>query len=130
MEVDGVNLPFLPIGGVDALRQTKVPAPTNPAFGKSDFQKIFEAEVNNLKFSAHAKARLTSREISLTDADIAKLHNAIQTVEAKGGRESLVVFSDKSFLVSIPNRTVITVFSNNNLEERVITNIDSVIFES
>ena len=130
MEIDGVNLPFLPIGGVDALRRSKIPTPAQPLLGKSDFQKIFELEICSLKFSAHAKSRVASREISISDADIAKLHNAIQIVEAKGCRESLVVFPDKSFLVSIPNRTVITVFSNNNLEERVITNIDSVIFES
>lgn len=128
MDIEGVKLPFVPIGGVETLRQGSIHAPTGT--GRSSFQRIFEEEISSLKFSAHAKARLNSREITLTEQDIEKLNEAIQTVESKGGRESLVVFPDKSFLVSVPKRTVITVFSNNNLEERVITNIDSVIFES
>ncbi len=128
MEIEGVKLPFVPIGGVETLRQGLIQSPVQT--GKGNFQRIFEEEIKSLRFSSHAKARLNSREISLTEQEIEKLHSAIQTVESKGGRESLVVFPDKSFLVSVPNRTVITVFSNNNLEERVITNIDSVIFES
>ncbi|MEJ5287161.1 MAG: hypothetical protein CH6_1259 [Candidatus Kapaibacterium sp.] len=127
MEIDGVRLPFVPIGGVDALKKTSIPSVSK---AKTGFQELFEAELNNIKFSAHAKARLTSREIDITPDDLEKLQKAITNVQMKGGRESLVVFPDKSFLVSIPNRTVITVFSNEKLEEKVITNIDSVVFGS
>lgn len=125
MEIDGVRLPFVPIGGVETLRKTSQPITQKT---RSGFQEIFDAEISNLKFSTHAKARLTSREIHLSSQDVENLQKAVAKVELKGGREALVVFADKSFLVSIPNRTIITVFSNNNLKEKVITNIDSVVF--
>jgi flagellar operon protein len=125
MEVDGVRLPFVPIGGVETLKKGTLNVPSKAS---KKFQEVFEAEVNSLRLSSHAKARLTSREISLTSEELHKLQKAIQSVEMKGGRESLVIFPDKSFLVSIPNKTIITVFSNDKLEERIITNIDSVAF--
>jgi len=125
MEVDGVRLPFVPIGGVETLKKGALNVPSKAS---KKFQEVFEAEVNSLRLSSHAKARLTSREISLTSEELHKLQKAIQSVEMKGGRESLVIFPDKSFLVSIPNKTIITVFSNDKLEERIITNIDSVAF--
>lgn len=125
MEINGVRLPFVPIGGVDALKKQTLP--TAPKT-KSGFQELFEAELSNIKFSAHAKARISSREIDITNEEIVKLQEAISNAQMKGGRESLVVFPDKSFLVSIPNRTIITVFSNDKLEDKVITNIDSVVF--
>lgn len=125
MEIDGVRVPFVPIGGIETLKKTTQPVVQKT---RSSFQEIFEAEVSNLKFSSHARARLTSREINLSSQDVENLQRAVEKVEMKGGREALVVFPDKSFLVSIPKRTVITVFSNNNLQEKVITNIDSVVF--
>ncbi|MCX7909261.1 MAG: flagellar protein [Ignavibacteria bacterium] len=125
MEIDGVRLPFVPIGGVETLNR-----PTNQTIPskRSGFQEIFEAEISNLKFSAHAKSRLTSREINLSFDEIEKLEKAVKSAESKGGRESLVIFPDKSFLVSVQNRTIITVFSNEKLQDKVITNIDSVVF--
>ncbi|MGB9771298.1 MAG: TIGR02530 family flagellar biosynthesis protein [Candidatus Kapaibacteriota bacterium] len=125
MEIEGVRLPFVPIGGIETIKK---PTQTTFSKSKSDFQKLFEAELGNLKFSSHARARLTSREIDITNEELEKLQKAISSAQMKGGRESLVVFPDKSFLVSIPNRTIITVFANNQLEEKVITNIDSVVF--
>lgn len=125
MEVNGVRIPFVPIGGVETLKSHTHPTVSK---GKSGFQELFETELNNIKFSAHAKARLSSREIDITNEEIEKLQKAIANAQLKGGRESLVVFPDKSFLVSIPNRTIITVFANDKLEDKVITNIDSVVF--
>lgn len=126
MEIEGIRLPFVPIGGVEALKKSS----SQPIHkNRSGFQELFEAEISSLKFSAHAKARLASRELNLTNEELTKLEKAVSNIEMKGGRDSLVIFPDKSFLVSIPNRTIITVFANSNLEERVITNIDSVIFD-
>ncbi|MFN3305788.1 MAG: TIGR02530 family flagellar biosynthesis protein [Candidatus Kapaibacteriota bacterium] len=124
MEIDGVRLPFVPINGLE--KTNKV------GFGqisktRNSFLELIEEAVCNLKFSSHAKARITSREIDLTVSELEKLQKAVDSVREKGGRESLVIFPDKSFLVSVANRTVITAFANDKLQERVITNIDSVV---
>ncbi len=122
MEIDGIRVPFVPIGGINKVGYERISNPRN------NFIELFEEAVCNLKFSSHAKARLSSREINLSVAELEKLEKAVDSVHAKGCRESLVIFPDKSFLVSVANRTVITAFANDKLQEKVITNIDSVVF--
>lgn len=125
-EIEGVRLPFIPIGGAETLKKPAVR--TLPGTKSSEFQKILESEVVSLKFSAHAKARIVSRDVGITPDELSKLEQAVENAESKGGRESLVILGEKYFLVSIPNRTVVTVFSNRNMEKNVVTNIDSVVF--
>lgn len=125
-EIEGVHLPFIPIGGTEPLRKSTVR--TQAGTKGSEFQKILENEVASLKFSAHAKARIVSRDVGITPDELSKLEQAVENAKSKGGRESLVILGEKSFLVSIPNRTVVTVFSNKSMEKNVVTNIDSVVF--
>ncbi len=125
-EVDGVRLPFIPIGSVEAPKKPSV-HPQSFA-NSSEFQRIFDNEVVSLKFSAHAKSRIVSRDVGITPDELSKLERAVESAEEKGGRESLVILGEKSFLVSIPNRTVVTVFSNKSMGKNVVTNIDSVVF--
>ncbi|MCX7880829.1 MAG: flagellar protein [Ignavibacteria bacterium] len=94
----------------------------------SDFRQIFQQEIELVKLSAHAKARIQSREIEIEPQDFVKLNRALEEIENKGCRETLVIFEDKSLLISIPNRTIITAFSNHSNKEKIITNIDSVAF--
>lgn len=127
-EVNGVNVPFVPAGGVQELRrrqQTPVQAP-GTIQGPS-FKEVFDKEVTKLKFSAHAQTRLTSREIPLTPTDIGKLETAVEKASAKGAKESLIMLDDMAFIVSVPNRTVITAVSAAQLKENVFTNIDSAV---
>ena len=53
--------------------------------------------------------------------------NGIDKILEKGGRESLIIMDNNAFLVSVPNRTVITAIDNEGLNENVFTNIDSAI---
>jgi flagellar operon protein len=46
---------------------------------------------------------------------------------SKGARESLVLLDQTAFVVSVPNRTVITVVDKENLKQNVFTNIDSAV---
>lgn len=124
-EVEGVSLPFLPIGGLKELRK-----PSLPVIGtenKVSFKDIFGQELDKLKFSAHAQSRMISREIDLSNSDIARLEDAVQKAESKGANESLVMLDDKAFIISIANKTVITVVNKEQMSDNVITNIDSAI---
>ena len=51
----------------------------------------------------------------------------VQLAASKGARESLVLMDQTAFVVSVPNRTVITVVDQPNLKQNVFTNIDSAI---
>jgi flagellar operon protein len=125
-EVDGVNIPFLPLGGVKELRQQSVSS--QQTIPKTSFESVFQDELSKLKFSAHAKARLTSREISLNDSEISRLESAVMKAKDKGANDSLVFLDEKAFIVNVPNRTVVTVINKNAMESQVITNIDSAVF--
>ncbi|MGA2296465.1 MAG: TIGR02530 family flagellar biosynthesis protein [FCB group bacterium] len=125
-EIDGIMLPFIPAGGIQELN--KAPSQNQPGKVGTQFEDIFTEELKKLKFSAHAQTRLSSREISLSDEDMNRLNSAVSKADEKGANESLVLLDDKAFIVSVPNKTVITVVNNNQMDERIITNIDSAVF--
>jgi flagellar operon protein len=78
-------------------------------------------------FSAHARARLHSRGVQLTDEKLEALSRAIDMADAKGARESLVLSDEAAYVVSVKNRTVITAFDRDNLRDGVFTAIDSAV---
>ncbi|MNP74933.1 hypothetical protein D3C76_1718910 [compost metagenome] len=46
---------------------------------------------------------------------------------AKGSKESLILMKDLAFIVSVPNRTVVTAMDGNSIKDNVFTQIDSAI---
>ena len=122
-EVGGVKVPFVPIGGVDGLSST--PQITTPQ-GKS-FDEVLRGELDRVKFSHHAQARLESRNIKLSDDDVKQLADAVDRASQKGSQDSLVVMKNLAFIVNVKNRTVVTAVDGDNLNENVFTNIDSAV---
>ncbi|MBN8574137.1 MAG: flagellar protein [Candidatus Kapabacteria bacterium] len=125
-EIHNVSLPFIPAGGIRELKRQSVPVQTEQP--KVSFGDLFEQEINKLRFSAHAQSRLTSRDVQLSDEDLQRIDSAIQRVQDKGGTETLVLLRDMAFVVSVPNKTVITAMQKNENEPTVFTNIDSAVF--
>lgn len=121
--VNGVNVPFLPVGGVDGLKQK--PAIQLPA--ERSFDAILQKELNEVKFSKHAQERLSERNIQLDQNDMSHLHNAIAMAAKKGAIDSLVLLRDMAFIVSVKNKTVVTAMHGENMKENVFTNIDSAV---
>lgn len=80
-----------------------------------------------VKFSKHAQQRLSSRNITLEPQQVEKLNQAVQRAGEKGARESLVLMNDLAFIVSVPNKTVVTAVDGQSLKENVFTNIDSAV---
>lgn len=98
----------------------------SPASG--EFQRILDQKVaGELKFSAHAQQRLTSRNIQLTPGEMAGLRDAVGKAEAKGARESLVVMDRVALVVSVKNRTVITAVDSQSMKDNIFTQIDSAV---
>lgn len=105
------------------------PVKPNVVNGQS-FETIFNQQLDEqsgIKFSAHALKRLESREITLSNHDMALLKDAVSRAEAKGAKESLILMDQMALVVSIKNRTVITAVDNGSLKENVFTNIDSAV---
>jgi flagellar operon protein len=80
-----------------------------------------------LKFSNHAIERMRSRGISYSPETMARIEGAIDKAAAKGGKETLLLTDESALIVSVNNRTVVTVMDKQNLKENVFTNIDSTI---
>jgi flagellar operon protein len=122
------------VGGVGAAQAKQAAAAGTPGAavqGKS-FTDILKAktEIGELKFSAHAEARLKSRGIEMTPDIKGKLEKAAGEAQAKGSRDSLIVVKDLAFIVNIPNKTVITAMDGDSIKDNVFTNIDSTVIAS
>lgn len=101
-----------------------------PKENKTAFQETFQRELERgqgLKFSAHAEKRLKERNIVLAREDLAKIDKAIKQAEAKGSRESLIIYGDLALITSIKNKTVVTAMDGKSSEDHVFTNIDSAV---
>jgi flagellar operon protein len=93
-------------------------------FAQALEQKTREQEI---RFSNHAQKRLQSREIQLSDEGIARLAQAVEKVEKRGGKESLVLMDDMAFIVNVRQRLVVTALDARERGEGVFTQIDSVV---
>ncbi len=93
-----------------------------------EFNKCLENLIKkDFKISAHASERLNIRNIKLTENDIENINTAIDKMEEKGSKESLILYKDLALIASVKNRTIITAIDKTSLEEKIFTNIDSAI---
>ncbi|GAC1393961.1 MAG: TIGR02530 family flagellar biosynthesis protein [Vulcanimicrobiaceae bacterium] len=121
-EINGLPLNVPPVS------PARVPVQIPPTAGSS-FREILEkqgvSKGEPLKFSAHAMQRLQSRNINLSQEDVAKMNVMADKAAAKGSKQSLFMMKDVAMVVSIKNRTVITAVDQDSMKENVFTNIDS-----
>ncbi len=97
---------------------------------KESFNELFKAELNGgdgIQFSKHAEARIHSRGIKMDVETVGRLVKAIEKAGDKGSRETLILDNDSAYVVSVKNKTVITVFDKESLREGVVTAIDSAV---
>lgn len=94
----------------------------------TDFKEVLDnIGSSELKFSKHAKSRLESRNINLTNEELDKLSSALDKADKKGVKEALLLMDNTALIASVRNRTIITVASENQLKENVFTNIDGAV---
>lgn len=80
-----------------------------------------------IRLSAHAEQRLAERHISLTAQERTNLGQAISTLHEKGAKNALIVRHDAAFVVNVPSRTLVTAINQQELQQRVFTQIDSTM---
>jgi flagellar operon protein len=98
--------------------------------GTTKFKDTFSAEMaktRDINFSKHARERLFSRGIDLSNDKLTQLADAFDRAADKGSQNTLILDKDAAYVASIPNRTIITAFSRDNLREGVFTSIDSAV---
>lgn len=107
--------------------QNQAPAGPDVSFGDILKQKQSVNDSPYLKFSKHASMRLQSRNIELSTEQKERLETGAQKAKAKGMKESLVIVDSYSFIVNLPNKTVVTAMDHTESEENVYTNIDGAV---
>ena len=78
-----------------------------------------------LQFSRHAMARLESRGVVVDDVEKGRLNDAIDALQKRGAKESLVITPDAAYGVGVPKRTVITAMPKSEALGNIFTQIDS-----
>jgi flagellar operon protein len=119
-----------PVELTAASAQPAPPHATSSASPATSFADVLGRELeeaSRVRFSAHAQRRLDSREVRFTGADRVRLDRAVDELARKGSRESLVLMDSTALLVSVPNRTVITVVPQSEAGGSVFTHIDSAV---
>lgn len=127
LDINGVSVPFLPVGGIPDRKPASTGSLQEGNKG-TPFSEIFAQELGKLKFSGHAVSRMESRDISLSQNEISRLENAVLKAEIKNSKDSLVIMDEKAFIVNIPNKTVVTMFTKSNMDDSIVTKIDSAVF--
>jgi flagellar operon protein len=117
--------------GIDGLGQA---APAGPAArpsrpGGAAFGDVLAAKLQSapVAFSGHARQRIEQRGIPVDAQTLARLGGGVQRAAEKGSRSALVLVDDNAFVVSVPNKTVITAVDREHMREQVFTNIDSAV---
>lgn len=89
------------------------------------FRTLLKA--GELKFSRHAEMRMQQRGISLRPEQLSKIVSAVEAAEAKGAKDSLILYRDIAMIVNVPTKTVVTALDGGSAEGNVFTQIDSAV---
>lgn len=107
------------------------PAKNRPVSGSGvDFKNILNQSISQsteLKFSKHANERLAQRDIVLSEEQISRLQNGLDSARVKGIKESLMVMDNISLIVNVENATVVTALDSDESRDHVFTNIDGAV---
>lgn len=100
-----------------------------PGMGESqDFYAMLQERAKTgLNFSKHATKRLSERGIAVDNQLMSNLEHAVEDARKKGARDVAIIGAQGIFIVNVPNNTVVTTMSQNDMKERVFTNIDSAV---
>ena len=97
----------------------------------ADFAGILKKKLiddREVKISKHARHRMETRNLNLSDNQRIRLSDAVDKADAKGVRNTLVVMDNMALVVNVTNRIVVTAINGGELKENVFTNIDGAVF--
>ena len=115
---------------LDIARRTAEKVQSESAARTNEVKSTFSEELSrarDVNFSDHAKKRLFSRGIEMSNEKLDQLSGAIDKAAGKGSKNTLILDSDAAYVASVSNRTIISAFSRDNLQEGIFTSIDSAV---
>jgi len=122
-------------GGLQGINQAqRLPVANRIANGgAAEFSKILDkaaqqGKAAGLKISKHAEARLSERNIMLSESQREKIADALIKAEGKGVKDALVMIDGFALVANAKSRTVITAVGENDLRQNIFTNIDGAVF--
>ena len=102
---------------------------TQGGAGTNNFQELLRAGAKEgLNFSKHAAKRLDERGIHMDNTLMDNLEHVVEEARKKGARDGAVIGSQGIFIVNVPNNVVVTTMTQNDLKDKIFTNIDSAVF--
>jgi len=117
--------------GVGRTGPTAAPRPAKGSAPVVPFDKVLRDQLGQaqqaVRLSGHAVQRLAQRGIQFDQAMSNRLTSGVDAAAAKGSRDALVMVDGTAFVVSVPNRTVITAVDPASMKDKVFTNIDSAV---
>lgn len=118
MAVTRVLKPVTPAGVATG---TELPAAADIK-GDSFLKALAAARID---VSKHARPRVKGADLSETDA--ARLSSALDRAQEKGMKHPAVFIDKNTFMMSVPQRRIITVVKEEREQEGTYTNIDGAI---
>lgn len=95
---------------------------------QTDFKTLLQEKASvGLNFSKHAARRMNERGIAVDSQLMSNLEHAVEDARRKGARDVAIIGQQGIFIVNVPNNTVVTTMSQDDMRERVFTNIDSAV---
>ncbi|MCI8517833.1 MAG: flagellar operon protein [Hungatella sp.] len=103
-------------------------APPGAGGNQTDFKTLLQERASaGLNFSKHAARRMNERGIAVDSQLMSNLEHAVEGARKKGARDVAIIGQQGVFIVNVPNNTVVTTMSQDDMRERVFTNIDSAV---
>ncbi len=145
MAIERIGAPALPeMGAAPGARPVRQARPgQSPATEQTSFAEVLRGQqaaaarpavnpaaqpaTGEVRFSAHARARLEQRGVSIGPEFTARIGQALDEAAAKGARETLLLVGQHALIASVPNRTVITAMTPDAAQGAVFTQIDSAV---
>lgn len=108
-------------------------SPRDKSLKNNSFEDLLREEIKSkvevskdIKISAHAQKRMLERGISLQKKDLENISKAMDSLQDKDAKESLILYRDMALITSVRNRTIITALEEKDMD--IVTNIDSAVF--
>ncbi|HPE68879.1 MAG TPA: TIGR02530 family flagellar biosynthesis protein [Thermotogota bacterium] len=130
---DGLNINqrSTPLYGQNMVRNR--PVTPDAVSSSGDFsslvQQQLERQEEKVKISAHARQRMEKRNIPVDSSTMKTLDQVMQMAKQKGSRSTLAMLGNSAFILSVKDRTVVTVLNQDEMNSHFITNIDSVFVQ-
>lgn len=111
------------------VRQLKLRSAAAISERGSSFSDVLHSigDKEGLQFSRHAAERVNQRGIEMSASFLNDLQSAVEKARSKGAKDVVIISDRGAFIVNVPNNTVVTTMSGNEMKENIFTNIDSAV---